>query len=509
MKVADLFASFGLNVDAQSFAKGILAADAVKLALGAVANVARAVTAELKAATFEIIEQGAALGEQSKQLGVSTAGLQSLQYAAMMSGVGVEALNASLGILQKNIVSAVEGNAELKQAFKAIGVTLLDENDKLRSTEAIFQDVAAAFEKMPPSAKRTQLAMQLTGKSGAALIPMYEGLIAAQAEFRDLHGGFSEDFIAEADEFGDNVDRIKTAYEGVKYQIASALLPALMDASQTTLEWVKANKDLIRAKIKEYVEGFVTTVREAYNSVRTWIEANGGLEATLGKISRWLKILAVGFALVKGIGLASTFLTIANAAKVLGLTIRGALIASGIGALVVAIAWAASEIIDNWQDIADFGAWLWEQLEPVFSAIGDAFVALGLSVKYVFVEPFLAAFTAVKDAFTATYDWIVEKITWLERKLEGLVEKVDVFGFLDDTGPSGQRGVALGSGSAFAPVLDTPAAAGSTVISLVNSPTMNLTQQPGEPTIDFERRIVIEQEKAARRMLREALGGLG
>jgi hypothetical protein len=506
--LTELFAKFGLDTDAASFAKGALAADGVRFALAKIGDAARWVTDTIKSATFEIIDQGAELGEQAKALGISTSALQELRHAAGMSSIGTAELGQSLGILQKNIVSAVEGNVDLKKTFKTLGVQLTDSNGRLRGTDAIFEDLAGAFGRMPATAARTSKAMEIFGKSGKDLLPLLtdgaEGVRGLREEFRELHGGFSEDFVQNADEFGDNVDRIKLAYEGVKYQVASALLPALQDVASSTLEWVKANKDLIRAKIKEYVEAAVKWIREAVTAVREWIAEQGGLGAVLTKAGRALKVLMALFVVAKVVAFVNALGTLVAVIKTIG--IGAAVLGATVAGLAAVFAFAAYAIIDNWDDVRAFFLEVFWFIERVLMGMSAGLAEFGAGLWSIFVQPFIDAGKAIKQAFVEVFDWIGSKIDSVWRKFESLAGKLDVFGINDGGGRSGVRGLAVGTGPTSAPRLGPGTSNQS--ISIINRNEMNITQRPGESTEDLAKRIAEESEKQARRMLREATGGL-
>ena len=58
------------------------------------------------------------------------------------------------------------------QTFKDLGIQIKDSAGNLRQPNAIFEDVAEIFHNTEDGAAKTALAVELFGKSGAALIPM-------------------------------------------------------------------------------------------------------------------------------------------------------------------------------------------------------------------------------------------------------------------------------------------------------------------------------------------------
>ena len=114
----------------------------------------------------------AGLDELAEQLGVTTTGLQAMQFSAVQNGVKFEQLETALGKFSQKMGSAAEGSKEMVDALNAIGVKNLDAQGKLRSTEALMQDVAVAILKVEDPARRAALSVEFFGKSGMKLLPM-------------------------------------------------------------------------------------------------------------------------------------------------------------------------------------------------------------------------------------------------------------------------------------------------------------------------------------------------
>ena len=68
--------------------------------------------------------------------------------------------------------SATDPADKNAKAFKALGISVKDNEGNLRSSEEVFLDVADKFSKMEDGAGKTTLAIKLFGKSGADLIPL-------------------------------------------------------------------------------------------------------------------------------------------------------------------------------------------------------------------------------------------------------------------------------------------------------------------------------------------------
>lgn len=189
------------------------------------------------------IAAGSAINDLSERLGVGTDELQQFQFAAGLVGVDAERAGTSLQFLNKNIGEALGGNAESVKSFKELDVAIKNSDGTVRELGDVIPEVADAFAKMGSDQERTEKAMKLFGKSGAALIPLLKGgsenLTAMRKEFEELGGGMSKDFIQQADATGDEIDKLKFGLVGVKSAIAGQLLPYVQKAIAFGISWEK------------------------------------------------------------------------------------------------------------------------------------------------------------------------------------------------------------------------------------------------------------------------------
>jgi hypothetical protein len=119
----------------------------------------------------QVAETAGGLGELADELGVTTDGLQALQYQALQSGASAETLQAGLGRLTRSIGDAAEGNDQLLNRFKQLGIGILNANGQVRSTEEIFSELAVALNDIEDPAKRAAIVVDIFGKAGQKLIP--------------------------------------------------------------------------------------------------------------------------------------------------------------------------------------------------------------------------------------------------------------------------------------------------------------------------------------------------
>ena len=228
MIVRELFAKLGLSVDAASFAVADHMLGAVKSGLGLLVQGAARAGAEMRDVITRTVETASALNDTSVALGVTTEALQELGYAAQLNGSSLEGMADGLRKLSVHMEQAATQGGEAAQVFSRLGVAVT-EGGKLRAADAVLEDIAEKFKAMPDGARKVATAINLFGKSGASLIPTLtigrEEIVKLREEARGLGVVMSKELIESGDSLGDTWDRLKFAADGLRYAIASSLLP--------------------------------------------------------------------------------------------------------------------------------------------------------------------------------------------------------------------------------------------------------------------------------------------
>jgi hypothetical protein len=125
-----------------------------------------------------LVAMGSAQAEvidgQSKlaaRLGMTLGDFQNLATAADLAGVGSDALAAAATKADVAFVKASKGSATARAAFDAIGLSV-DELGRMSPAER-FEAIGAAIAALPTEAQRSAAAVQLFGRAGAQLLPLF------------------------------------------------------------------------------------------------------------------------------------------------------------------------------------------------------------------------------------------------------------------------------------------------------------------------------------------------
>ncbi|RWO90937.1 hypothetical protein [Mesorhizobium sp.] len=133
--------------------------------------------------------------------------------------------------------------------FTKLGVKLKDANGTLRANEDIVGDVAEAFSRMPDSALKSALAIELFGKAGAELLPFLNegkaGLKALGDEATRLGIVFTKEQAAIGDDLGDALDEVSKAAAGTRLQLGLLFAPLVTELARGLRDVIVSNRDVI------------------------------------------------------------------------------------------------------------------------------------------------------------------------------------------------------------------------------------------------------------------------
>ena len=246
----------------KSFAVGIGAA----LSFGAVVK-----------AMQSAIDKADELGKTAQKIGLPVEALSKLEYAARLADVELGGLSVGVGKLSQALAQAAGGTSnDATKALQAIGVAAVDSTGKIRPTEAVIYDVAEAFSNMEDGAGKTALAMAIFGRSGKDLIPLLNegaaGLRASANEAERFGQVIDTKTAKAAEQFNDNLTRLKAAMEGLTNKAMVALIDKFV---QVTDALVALSKSQAATDFFNKIDGYIAETMREFNALVNSIKAVG------------------------------------------------------------------------------------------------------------------------------------------------------------------------------------------------------------------------------------------
>lgn len=180
------------------------------------------------------------LNDLSARTGIGVESLQGYSLAAKLAGVDTEAFGSAVQKLAVNIGKAAPGDA-LDKSLRQINLSVADL--RVLAPEEQFSAIGNAIAELPTAADRAAAAVEIFGKQGAALAPLFrEGAasieeLKAQAERLGII--VSETQINNVADMNDAFDLVRATVEGIIGQVIGNLGPAVADVTNQFLKFVE------------------------------------------------------------------------------------------------------------------------------------------------------------------------------------------------------------------------------------------------------------------------------
>ena len=355
---------------------------AKKLALPLTAA-ASAVGFSLSQMMSKFLDTGDAIDKASIRLGIGAERLQSLQYAAKMSGATAEDMNSALGKLNENIAKAAAGeNKELASLFKKLGISLRDANGHVRTAADVLPEFADAIQRNTNSSVRARMAIAAFGDAGQKLIPMLQdgskGLADMEKRAHDLGLTMSQDDVKAAASLGDKFTDLGAVFDSFGNTISAKLAPVLGPLIDDLTKFLADNKEAFAGRLSEAVSKLADSLKkvdfeklandamDAFHAIGELYDKLGGFDTIMKAFAGFMAgkaVISIGQFVGSLITLGRSFWALIPIIRAVGM----AFIANPVGAVITAIAAGAALIMSNWDKVGPFFTQCWNGITAIFT----------------------------------------------------------------------------------------------------------------------------------------------
>jgi TP901 family phage tail tape measure protein len=388
---------------------GVVEANAAKFRkVGAIATAAGgAIVGSLALIAKQTAKTGDELAKASAKTGVGVESLSRLRFAAEQSGVGFSELEMAIARQSRAASEASEGVATYADAYNTLGVSVTGANGELKDGETLFRETAEALSKIENPTKRSALAMDIFGRSGANMLPLLNqgaaGIDELGKRAHELGIVFDAESAAASERFNDSLNEVKLSLGGAARQIGQVLLPVLAPLAE---------------KIATVIGQFAAWADKHPHLTRALTlgaGAIGVLLSVLGPLLIILPSLTSGWGLLTG-AIAAFPGIIAG----IGPALVGAFAAIGPAGWIIlaigALAAGVALVIRNWDKIKGFFVNLWGKVKDIFAKHWEKILAVifpGAGIVFLFAKHwdqitdfFANMWDKVKGVFSGVWDWM-------------------------------------------------------------------------------------------------------
>lgn len=183
--------------------------------------------------------------------------MSELAYVAKMSDIELSSLSNAIKKMQVNLSEAASGGKAQIETLRALGLVINDL--KGMAPDKQFEVLADRINMIKDPADRARAAVELFGKAGAELLPLFEkgaaGIRAARIEAQRMGASFSDEQIKKLAEADDAIKRLKASWEGFATRMTAFVAPAITKVLDLLNNSQKESIDSLRYKLQSFEHG--------------------------------------------------------------------------------------------------------------------------------------------------------------------------------------------------------------------------------------------------------------
>lgn len=224
---------------------------------------------QIKDAITEATRFGDEISKSAAKTGAGTQALTELAFAAKQVGIDLPSLTQSIDKMEKSISNAETGIGTSKTAFDALGISL--GQLKNLSPDKQFEEIADQINKLPTPTDKARAAMEIFGRAGAELLPLFEqgaaGIELARQKAVAFGASFDEDQIKRLKDANDSINDMKASFTALATTLTAAVSPGLKSFFDSINDISTGNKlGIVGREVKDLQERIAAADQLAPNS---------------------------------------------------------------------------------------------------------------------------------------------------------------------------------------------------------------------------------------------------
>ncbi|WP_375630018.1 MULTISPECIES: phage tail tape measure protein [unclassified Bartonella] len=353
--------------------------------------------ASVTALTMKTMHLGDSLHHASRHLGMSVASLQLWGDAADNSGTSAELFQQSLATLNRRSAQAYAGQKRGIMGFEALGISVKNASGKLKSNSALLEEITDKMSKMKNQAQRQHIAALLFGGDGKEMASMLaQGMAPIKELFAKARKGkwlIGADVARYAADLSDKLGAFKKKIGGIASFIGARFMPVINDMVDGFSKLIDENRDLIQTTVASWAK----TLRKVFNDLlNPTSDLRKGISDLTERIKGWFQWLEplIGEITLFKVGLVALGSFIFGPLIAALAAVGTAFVSLGITIMTTPIGWLMGGIaalfvlyqywdkLNGWvaASLAAVGAVLIASVIPAITAVGSAFISLGVAI---------------------------------------------------------------------------------------------------------------------------------
>ena len=259
------------------------------VALASLPVVIHALQTELVDLARPAIRSGESIYVLSRRMATTVSEAASFNTVMKAMGLDTNTVLSSMERLSRQVLTAGESGNTVTKAFKAFGITLYDENGRLKSYHDRMLSLAEGFRRAKEAGQQMELQNILVRKGLGEMVVAIEDYEKTYGKVQDrlvkaglANPELSHELSQELNLLDMQIGQLKSAFSNAMIPVAQGLIPQIHDKFARLTEIVRDNKDTI----KEWGQGAADILSGIGNAAENTINIISTLIEDIGKVNR-------------------------------------------------------------------------------------------------------------------------------------------------------------------------------------------------------------------------------
>lgn len=240
----------------------------------------------------------------SAKMGMTTTEFQEWDYVMKQFGSSASDMQGDISGLAEKAMDAANGGEDAAEAFKKLGIDVLDSKKQLKDQSTLFSEVVSKLQRMKNETERSAIATELLSTTGENLIPILnmsaEELENMKEEAHKFGAVMSDETLSSFSKLSDEMTKFDQSIDSAKQNLALALLPILTDFFET-IGSIPPETLLTIIKVISTIAGLIIYIKMISGIAKTVNSITDAINAMNPSLLKTYAIIAGIIALLTGI----------------------------------------------------------------------------------------------------------------------------------------------------------------------------------------------------------------
>lgn len=229
------------------------------------------------------------MNDLHKVTGIAVETLSELSHAAVIANADIDGLANGIRFMQRSASESSNAGSEAANAYRLLGVSVKDSSGAIKDSTTLMAELTESFNQINDPMEKTRLGTQIFGRgwrdAAKLMAEGSEGMRKLAEDAAFLGVKMSQQGVANANAFNDQLDRVGQAVKGASMAIANEWIPILTGFARATANGIAGARESLRQFSADALNATLTafaTIEQVggkvWDKIKFWFSSAEGFD---------------------------------------------------------------------------------------------------------------------------------------------------------------------------------------------------------------------------------------